>query len=100
LRFVTDTFQLTADLNLSSTQYALCLSVFFLSYAFCEVPSNILLKRLRPHVWFPAIMITWGFIVTMMGLVTGFDGLLTARFFLGIAEAGLYHPNYWPVSKL
>ena len=52
------------------------------------------------HVWFPAIMVAWGFILTMMGLVTGFSGLVSARFFLGMAEAGLYPSNYWPVSDL
>jgi hypothetical protein len=35
-------------------------------------------------------MVTWGFILTMMGLVKGFGGLLTARLCLGVAEAGLY----------
>lgn len=35
-------------------------------------------------------MIAWGFILTMMGLVKGFGGLLTARLFLGLAEGGLY----------
>lgn len=81
--------QLTTDLHLSNSQYAICLSVFFVSYAFFEVPSNILLKQLKPHIWFPAIMITWGFITTMIGIAAGFSGLAVARFFLGLAEGGL-----------
>jgi hypothetical protein len=55
-----------------------------------EVPSNILLKRLKPHVWLPGIMIGWGLVMTFTGLVTTFTGLLVARFFLGLTEAGLY----------
>ena len=78
------------SLHLTNTEYALCLSVFFISYAMFEVPSNILLKRLKPHVWLPAIMIAWGLVMTFMGLVTSFTGLLVARFFLGLSEAGLY----------
>jgi len=86
-------FQLQADLHLTDTQYALCLSIFFITYALVEVPSNILLKRLKPHVWIPAIMITWGLVMTMMGLVKGFGGLFTARLCLGLAEGGLYLPE-------
>jgi MFS family permease len=32
----------------------------------------------------------WGLIMTLMGLVENFAGLLAARFFLGLAEAGLF----------
>lgn len=31
--------------------------------------------------------------MTMMGLVTNFAGLVVARFFLGLAEAGLFPGN-------
>ena len=35
-------------------------------------------------------MIGWGICMTTMGLVHNFQGLMTARFFLGLAEAGLF----------
>jgi MFS family permease len=35
-------------------------------------------------------MIVWGIVVTLMGVVQNYHGLLVARLFLGIAEAGLY----------
>jgi hypothetical protein len=55
-----------------------------------EPPSNLLLKRLRPSVWLPTIMVAWGIVMTCMGTVDNFAGLLTARLFLGVAEAGLF----------
>ncbi|KAI0160235.1 MFS general substrate transporter [Xylariaceae sp. FL1272] len=57
-----------------------------------EVPSNIMLKRLRPSRWLPFIMVVWGAVVrkTLMGIVQNFQGLLATRLFLGVAEAGLY----------
>jgi hypothetical protein len=70
----------------------MCLSVFFISYAAFEIPSNILLKQLKPHIWLSAIMIAWGIVMTTMGFVTNFGGLVTARFWLGLAEAGLSFP--------
>ncbi|KAG6552270.1 hypothetical protein Mapa_006121 [Marchantia paleacea] len=81
---------LVPDLHMTDQQYLWTLTAFFFPYAFFEVPSNILLKRLKPSVWIPTIMMAWGTCMTLMGLVKNFEGLLSARFFLGVAEAGLY----------
>jgi MFS family permease len=78
------------DLELSGTEYSLCATVFFFTYCAFEIPSNLLLKRFRPSVWLPSIMVAWGTVMTLMGLVQDYHGLLIARVFLGIAEAGLY----------
>jgi MFS family permease len=75
---------------MSPDQYNWCLTVFFFSYAAFEVPSNLLLKKLRPSRWLPLIMVAWGTVMTLMGIVRSYQGLLAARFFLGVAEAGLY----------
>lgn len=68
----------------------MCLTVFFFTYAFFEVPSNLLLKKLRPSRWLPTIMVAWGVVMTLMGLVRSYPGLLAARIALGVAEAGLF----------
>ncbi|KAK6209132.1 hypothetical protein LQW54_006586 [Pestalotiopsis sp. IQ-011] len=81
---------LQEDLNMTSDQYNWCLTVFFFSYAAFEVPSNLLLKKLRPSRWLPLIMVAWGIVMTLMGIVRSYSGLLAARFFLGVAEAGLF----------
>lgn len=75
---------------MSSGQYNAALSLFFVSYAGFEPLTNVLLKRLRPSVFIPAIMIVWGICMTCMGLVHDFSGLAAVRFFLGMAEAGLF----------
>lgn len=66
------------------------LTIFFISYAICEPITNALLKRVTPRFFFTAIIVAWGTIMTLMGVVTNYEGLLAARFFLGIAEAGLF----------
>ena len=66
------------------------MTVFFFTYCAFEVPSNLLLKRLRPSIWLPSIMVAWGIVMTLMGIVQDFKGLLIARLFLGVTEAGLY----------
>jgi sugar phosphate permease len=81
---------LDTDLKLTGSKYNWCLTIFFFSYAAFEVPSNLLLKKLRPSIWLPTIMVAWGLVMTLMGLVTSYRGLLAARFFLGVTEAGLF----------
>lgn len=39
------------------------MTVFFFTYAAFEVPSNLLLKKLRPSVWLPTIMVAWGIVM-------------------------------------
>ena len=35
-------------------------------------------------------MVAWGIVTTLQGIVQNYHGLLTARIFLGVAEAGLF----------
>jgi MFS family permease len=64
--------------------------VFFPTYALLEVPSNIVLKMLRPSIWLSILCFSWGLVMTLMGLVTTYQGLYIARVFLGVAEAGFF----------
>ncbi|KAF2733828.1 MFS general substrate transporter [Polyplosphaeria fusca] len=81
---------LVEDLGMTGPQYNWCLTVFFFTYAAFEVPSNLLLKKLRPSIWLPTIMVAWGIVMTLMGTVQNYTGLLIARIFLGVTEAGLF----------
>jgi hypothetical protein len=48
---------LAEDLKLTGGQYNWCLTAFFLTYCAFEPPSNIILKRIRPSIWLPGIMV-------------------------------------------
>ena len=76
------------DLHLHGLQYNVVVTMFFVSYGFFEVPSNIILKLMRPSVWIAILMFCWGTVMTLMGTVSSYRGLLAARFFLGVAEVG------------
>ncbi|KAJ3532550.1 hypothetical protein NMY22_g7699 [Coprinellus aureogranulatus] len=78
------------DLHLDGLKYNIIAAVFFIPYAFAEVPSNICLKLFRPSRWIPSIMIAWGVVMTLMCLCKSFEGLIAARVFLGLTEAGLF----------
>ncbi len=81
---------LQQSLHITSSQYNSSLTIFFISYSIFEPATNIALKRLRPSVFIPAIMVVWGIVMTTMGLTHDFGGLMAARWFLGLAEAGLF----------
>ncbi|GAA5907591.1 uncharacterized protein JCM6883_001827 [Sporobolomyces salmoneus] len=81
---------LERDLNLTGQEYNISLVLFFVGYVITETPSNVLIKRLRPSIYIPCLMVAWSIVLTLMGLVTNFEGLAAARFFLGLAESGLF----------
>jgi MFS family permease len=78
------------DLKLSSSDYSLALSIFFVGYLLAEVPSNMLLVRSRPSLFLPALMFIWGAMSVGAKGMTNLAGLVAFRFFLGIVEAGFF----------
>ncbi|KAJ4286869.1 hypothetical protein N0V88_007882 [Collariella sp. IMI 366227] len=81
---------LEKDLGLKNIQYNDALAIFFPFYVLAEVPSNMAMKRFRPSVWIPSIMVVWAICTTLMGIVHNYPGLMACRSFLGIAEGGLF----------
>ncbi|EXJ82987.1 hypothetical protein A1O3_06804 [Capronia epimyces CBS 606.96] len=78
------------DLKLTGTQYNLALTVFFFPYAVFEVPSNIVLKLMRPSWWICILMVSWGVVMTLQGIVQNYNGLIVTRTMLGLAESGFF----------
>jgi len=95
---------------MSTADYNATLTIFFVSYSVFEPLTNVMLKRMRPSVFIPIIMyernfrqpiiwlkkadnvsrIAWGASMTGMGFVHNWSGLMAARWFLGVTEAGLF----------
>lgn len=64
--------------------------IFFLGYAICQIPSSLLLQRVRVHLWIVSIAVAWGLASAGMAFVTGSKGFIALRLLLGIAEAGFF----------
>jgi len=92
--------------NLSSSQWAWALSIFYYPYMFFEPLATLMLKHFSPNLWMSRIMLTWGIISMCQGATQNYSGILACRFFLGAAEAGfypgvLYHLSFWyPTDRL
>ncbi|KAK3324986.1 major facilitator superfamily domain-containing protein [Apodospora peruviana] len=85
-----NTIEVDLGLDAKRLQFNDCLAIFFPFYVAAEIPSNMAMKRFRPSIWIPCIMIAWGLCCTLMGIVHNYSGLMAVRVFLGIAEGGLF----------
>ncbi|KAK7734282.1 hypothetical protein SLS53_007932 [Cytospora paraplurivora] len=81
---------LAEDLGMTGNQYLTGLTLYFIGYVLFEIPCNIILKRTSPRVWLPTLTIAWGIVATLLGVVKNLAGFFVARFFLGVAESGLF----------
>lgn len=77
-------------LGLSAAQFGWGAGLFFVSYALCEVPSNLALHRFGARRWLGRIMITWGLLAAATAWVVGPHSFYALRLVLGAAEAGFF----------
>ncbi|KAF2641277.1 MFS general substrate transporter [Massarina eburnea CBS 473.64] len=83
-------YGLEADLGLNAQQWQVAISILFVTYILSEVPSNLVLKKLRPSRWIAFITIAWGIIAALTGVVHNYGGLVACRILLGAVEGGLF----------
>jgi len=88
------------ELAITSKQFGLVAGIFFFGYFLFEIPSNLLLHKLGARIWIARILITWGILATLTGLVNSVQQLYAVRFLLGLAEAGYFpgialYLTYW-----
>ena len=76
--------------RMTDYQFVIALMVFLVAYAVFEVPSNILLKKLRPSRWLAFLMLCWGTMTMCLGAASSFASVTALRFLLGMFEAGLF----------
>lgn len=82
--------QFETDIGLSAAAYGLGAGIFFISYAFLEIPSNLIMYKVGPRAWITRIALTWGAVTVLMMFVQGEYSFYILRFILGAAEAGLF----------
>jgi ACS family tartrate transporter-like MFS transporter len=78
------------DLVFSETVFGFGAGVFFIGYFLLEIPGTLIVERWSARKWIARIMITWGIFAIGMGFVTTEWEFYTARFLLGLAEAGFF----------
>ncbi|KAI0477988.1 major facilitator superfamily domain-containing protein [Xylaria cf. heliscus] len=88
------------QLHMTSDEFSLVTVLYYIPYIIGEAPSNLLLKWFSPSRWQSRIMISWGIVLALHVPVVNKQGLYAVRFFLGLAEAGMFpgvilQMTYW-----
>lgn len=92
-------FGLSKELGLDGLKYNTALVIFFVPYIIFEIPSNLILKKLRPHVWLSLCMFFFGLVTVLQGLVQNYSGLLATRFWLGVFETGMFPGSFYLIGS-
>ncbi len=97
--------RMAADLGFSDEVFGFGIGIFFIGYLVLEVPGALLVERWSARKWFARILITWGFISAATAFVETPAQFYTARFLLGVAEAGffpgiiVYFTHWFPAAE-
>ncbi|SCU80728.1 LAFA_0C00848g1_1 [Lachancea sp. 'fantastica'] len=92
-------YGMEADLGLHGDQFNVALTVFFVPYVFFELLANYLAKLFKPHWCFSISIFVFGCATIGCGFVKNFGGLVTARVFLGAAEAATFGLIFYILSS-
>ena len=82
--------QMQDAIGFTDSQYALAAGIFFIGYAFFEIPSNILMDKIGARKTLARIMILWGLASAATMFVSSASQLYFLRLLLGIFEAGFF----------
>ncbi|KAL2838973.1 major facilitator superfamily domain-containing protein [Aspergillus pseudoustus] len=78
------------DLGMYANQLNYVQTLWTVGYIIGEVPSNILITRVRPSIWISAMQIVWSVLTMAMSRCSTVTQLYVLRFFIGLAESGFY----------
>jgi MFS family permease len=62
---------------------------YYATYILLEIPSNMIIRKVRPPLYIATLMFIWGIINMCMGFVHSYAALVALRVLLGAFEAGV-----------
>ena len=82
--------EMTRELGFSNAVYGLGAGIFFVGYVLLEIPGTLLVEMWSARKWISRIMVSWGLVAALTGLIHTRQEFFWARFMLGVAEAGFF----------
>ncbi len=76
--------------DLTNTQAQFLFSLFYYTYAACQIPSGVVIDRYGPHRFLSAIMLSWSVALAALGMTSWIVMLGVWRLIFGAAQAGCY----------
>ena len=81
---------MTGDLGFSDRVFGLGAGIFFLGYVALQIPGAMLVEHWSARRLISAVMVAWGSLTVLTGLIHSANQLYVARLLLGVAEAGFF----------
>jgi ACS family tartrate transporter-like MFS transporter len=81
---------MVADLGFSEAVFGFGAGVFFVGYFALGIPGAMIVERRGARLWMALFLLVWGLCTMAAGLVHSAGQFYTARFVLGLAQAGFF----------
>ncbi|KAI1084266.1 pantothenate transporter liz1 [Whalleya microplaca] len=78
------------DLSMSGNNLNLLTTYWNIGYIIGQLPSQLVLTKIRPSIWLPSLEIVWSVIVIGMAGAKNISTLYALRFLVGLLEASAY----------
>ncbi|KAH7027219.1 pantothenate transporter liz1 [Microdochium trichocladiopsis] len=78
------------DLAMGGNQLNLLTTYWNVGYIIGQLPSQLVLTKIRPSIWLPSLEIIWSILVIGMAGAKNVETLYALRFFVGLLEASAY----------
>jgi len=72
---------MSKELGATSQQYGIAAGIFFIGYCLFEIPSNLILHKIGARVWVARILLSWGLVAALTGLVQSVTNCISRAFF-------------------
>lgn len=74
------------DMSLYGNEINYLVTSWVVGYVIGQIPSNLILTRVRPSIWIPTCEVIWS-VLTILIKCTNFKSMYALRFFVGLSEA-------------
>ncbi|EXJ77096.1 hypothetical protein A1O3_10254 [Capronia epimyces CBS 606.96] len=78
------------DLAMNGNQYTYAGTTYTVAYAVMQIPSTLIIQRVRPHIWLAAMEVCWGTFTFAQAGMHSVSELYAFRFLIGFFESSFF----------